>query len=243
MVQCITQQLRTNICSELNDAALYRELAKIAPRDDVIPLLEIANDEQQQAEDFQCIYQTLTGCSFDPIVDTPILTEPYDDILRNRVLAESEDFRAYGEQSLACRQNPQLQNALACASLDENVHALSLLTLLTKPEPALFNNKVEAAQLNIAEAAQINQVEAAQLSKAEAALLNQANPALLNQVSPALLNQVSPAQLNQANPALLNQVSPAQLIQAKPALINQAEAAQINQAKAALLGQAKPILK
>ena len=212
MAQCITQQLRTNILSKLNDAALYRELAKQAPRDDVIPLLEIANDDEQQAEDFQCIYQSLTGCGFDPIADTPTLEEPYRDILRNRVLAESEDFRKYGEQSLGCRQNPQLQNALACASINQNVHALNLLALLSQPEPA-----------------KLNQVEAAQIKQAETAQINQAQPAQINQAQPAQINQAQPAQINQAQPSPFNQVQAAQINQAQPAQINQAQAAQLYQ--------------
>jgi len=126
------QKLKMYINAELGDAALYRELAKQAPNAEFRQLLnEFSDDEQSHADEFKAIYRALTGNSYNPEVKPPVLTGSFDDILRDRVLDESGDFRKYGEQYLQSGGNDILRNAYYRARTDENVHALRLLYMLS----------------------------------------------------------------------------------------------------------------
>jgi rubrerythrin len=127
------QKLQLYIKAELGDAALYRELAKIAPNeDDRQLLLEFAEDEQSHANEFQRIYRTMTGRSYNPIIEPPVLQGTFNEILRERVIDESGDFRKYGQQYIQTDQNSVLKEAYYRARTDENVHALRLLYMLSK---------------------------------------------------------------------------------------------------------------
>ncbi|MEM1483631.1 ferritin-like domain-containing protein [Oscillospiraceae bacterium PP1C4] len=129
----ILQKLQVYINAELGDAALYRELAKIAPDENAhVLLLEFAEDEQSHADEFKRIYRAITGHSYNPAVPPVVLKDSYRDILQDRVLDESEDFRKYGKQYLQTTQNIPLRNAYYRARTDENVHALRLLYLLSE---------------------------------------------------------------------------------------------------------------
>jgi len=127
------QKLQMYINAELSDAALYRELSKIAPNDtDRQLLLEFSEDEQAHADEFKRIYRTLTGRSYHPVVKPLVLTDSFDAILRDRVIDESGDFRKYGEQYIQTDRNDMLKDAYYRARTDENVHALRLLSMLSK---------------------------------------------------------------------------------------------------------------
>lgn len=132
MEMSVIQKLQTYINAEENDATLYKELAKIAPSEtDRQLLIEFSEDEQFHADEFKRIYRAMTGRSYNPIVQPIVLKNPYYDILRDRVLDESGDFRKYGEQYLLTTQNDTLKNAYYRAKMDENVHALRLLYLIS----------------------------------------------------------------------------------------------------------------
>ncbi len=133
MEMTVPQKLQMYINAELGDAALYRELAKDAPSEnDRQLLLEFADDEQAHADEFKRIYRIMTGRSYYPTVQPVVLNGSYQDILRDRVLDESGDFRKYGEQYIQTCQNNTLKNAYYRARTDENVHALRLLYLLSQ---------------------------------------------------------------------------------------------------------------
>ena len=133
MDNSVTQNLRTYINAELGDSALYRTLSSMAPNnDDRELLLEFAEDEQSHADTFKHIYRQMTGRSYNPAVNPPILSGSYEDILRDRVIDESGDFRKYGEQYITTFKNEELKNAYYRARTDENVHALRLLYMLSK---------------------------------------------------------------------------------------------------------------
>lgn len=126
------QKLQMYINAELGDAALYKILAQNSPSErDRQLLLEFSEDEQSHAETFKRIYRTLTGRSYNPVVNPPALSGTYRDILRERVIDESADFRKYGEQYLTTENNDMLKDAYYRARTDENVHALRLLYLLS----------------------------------------------------------------------------------------------------------------
>ena len=127
----IPEKLQTYIKAELGDAALYRELAKVAPTDVFKNLfLEFAYDEQSHADEFKKIYRTMTGKSFEPKIEPAVLDGSFRDILKDRILDESGDFRKYGEQYIQTHQNMDLKRAYYRARTDENVHALRLLYML-----------------------------------------------------------------------------------------------------------------
>lgn len=125
------QNLQTYINAELSDSALYKELAKSAPNDEYRKLLlEFSEDEQSHADNFMRIYKMLTGKNYMPEVKPPVISDSFNDVLRDRVLDESGDFRKYGEQYIRT-SNPILKNAYYTARTDENVHALRLLYMLS----------------------------------------------------------------------------------------------------------------
>jgi len=128
-----TEKLETYIKAELGDAALYKELSKIAPSDeDRKLLLEFSADEQSHADEFKRIYTMLTRKTFNPEIKTPVISDSFKNILRERVLDESGDFRKYGEQYLQENVNTMLKDAYYRARTDENVHALRLLYMISK---------------------------------------------------------------------------------------------------------------
>jgi len=127
------EKLETYIKAELGDAALYKELSKMAPsEEDRKLLLEFSADEQSHADEFKRIYTMLTRKSYNPEIAPPVITDSYKNVLRERVLDESGDFRKYGEQYLITNINIALKDAYYRARTDENVHALRLLYLISK---------------------------------------------------------------------------------------------------------------
>lgn len=133
MDMSVPQKLQTYINAELGDAALYRELSKNTPNEnDRQLLLEFAEDEQSHADEFKKLYRRLTGRSYNPEVKPVELKGTYREILHNRILDESGDFRKYGEQYIMSKQNDELKDAYYRARTDENVHALRLLYILTE---------------------------------------------------------------------------------------------------------------
>ncbi len=133
METTVAQNLRTYIDAELHDAALYKELAGLSPdEDDRKLLMEFSDDEQSHADTFKRLYRAMTGRSYHPVVTPPVLEGSVKDILRNRILDESGDYRKYGEQYLTTTRNEELRDAYYRARTDENVHALRILYLLSK---------------------------------------------------------------------------------------------------------------
>lgn len=129
----VAVRLRTYIDAESKDSALYRALSTMAPDDDDRQLLmEFAEDEHNHAVTFQRIYRSMTGRSYNPTIGTPQIIGSYPDILRDRVIDESGDYRKYGEQYIHTKTNEELRNAYYHARTDENVHALRLLYMLSK---------------------------------------------------------------------------------------------------------------
>lgn len=131
MGQSILQKLQTYITAELSDAALYRELARVAPDDAASRIfLEFADNEQSHADQFNRIYYHMTGQKFTPMILPVTLPDNYREFLRERILDESKDFRKYAEQ-YQLTKSQALKNAYYRAEIDENVHALRLLYLLS----------------------------------------------------------------------------------------------------------------
>lgn len=126
----VIQRLESYIEAELGDSELYKELATIAHSKEHRKLLyEFSEDEKRHAEEFQKIYRSMTGRDFNPEISKPDISGDFYDILRDRVLDESGDFRKYGEQYISTF-NPRLKRAYYLARTDEAVHAFRLLYML-----------------------------------------------------------------------------------------------------------------
>jgi len=139
MEMTIAQRLKTYINAELGDSALYKELAKCAPNEEYRKLLlEFAEDELSHAVDFMCILKQMTCEKYDPQINPPVLKDSFNNILRDRVLDESGDFRKYGEQFIQTQCNIPLRNAYYRARTDENVHALRLLYMLSNADNQFY---------------------------------------------------------------------------------------------------------
>lgn len=129
----VVQNLESFIEAEMRDAELYTTLARQAPNENAREILtEIAEDEQGHSNEFKRIYRMLTGRRFTAQVNPIQLTDTYENILRERIIDESGDYRKYGEQYIMTRQNIPLSDAYFKAMLDENVHALRIIYLLNR---------------------------------------------------------------------------------------------------------------
>lgn len=130
MEQTLPEKLEEFIKAELEDAAVYRQMAQIAPGTYGRQLLlEFAEDEQNHAQEFRDIYQYITGKKYIPEIEPVQLHGTFPEMLRDRVLAESRDYQKYGRE-YAATTNPILRNAYEQARTDEATHALQLLYLL-----------------------------------------------------------------------------------------------------------------
>lgn len=127
----LIKKLQAYIKTELADVALYHELAQMAPDEEEMNLmLEIADDEQVHADEFQLIYKSLTGETYQPNIPPVRINTSYEDILRDRVIEESEDFRKYMYDHREYFTDEVLREAFYLAAIDENVHAIKLLHIL-----------------------------------------------------------------------------------------------------------------
>jgi len=122
------QKLQMYIAAELRDAALYRALAE--KTDDIENrqlLLEFADDEQSHAQTFQNVYRRLAGRRYHPDIPVPEIVGNFHDIIRDRIIDESGDFRKYALDYHSVKDNDLLRDAFFRAHIDEGVHAFRLL--------------------------------------------------------------------------------------------------------------------
>ena len=125
------QNLQTYITAETNDAAIYNALAGMTENEQARRMLsEIAEDEKEHANEFKRIYRIMTGHIFSPEAKEPSFTKSMNEVLMDRVLDESEDYRKYNTQALKTNNNTALRNAYLNASADENVHAHKIMYIL-----------------------------------------------------------------------------------------------------------------
>src|SRR5574344_856772 len=126
-----SQKLESFINAELKDALLYKTLANSAPNSQAkMLLLEFAQDEENHAQNFRYLYKCITGREYFPQEPEVKIEGSFKDILRERILDESADYRKYGEQYLETNNNYKLKRAYYRARTDENVHALRIIDIL-----------------------------------------------------------------------------------------------------------------
>ena len=125
------EKLQETIAAELGDAIFYRRMADMTEDESARKLLaELSSDEQRHADMFGRIYKAMFGKVYLPQAPEHDFSKSFDELLRRRVLSESADFRKYALDWLSPSANRMLRDACFRASVDENVHALTVLCLL-----------------------------------------------------------------------------------------------------------------
>ena len=122
----LTKRLEEYIQDELQDSAYYKELAKLAPTDFSKELInEFSHDEQMHAENFQNAYFMITGRYYYPKPLDPIVIDDYEDALKIRIIAETNDFKKYGEEYLMA-PNKYLRDLFYMTRTVEGQHAMRI---------------------------------------------------------------------------------------------------------------------
>lgn len=118
------------IDDELRDSRYYAILATKAPTERAIELLmEFSWDEQRHAQNFMNAYYMLTGRAYyPPMVQDPTVPD-YEEALKERLLAETADYKKYGEKYLkACA--PYLKDLFFMTRTVEAQHAMRIPLLM-----------------------------------------------------------------------------------------------------------------
>ncbi|MCF6460155.1 ferritin-like domain-containing protein [Clostridium sp. Cult3] len=125
----LIKDLAEYIQDEMQDAAYYQELAKFAPTDRAKSLiLQFSQDESTHAKNFQEAYKILTGDYYTPQPLQPIVITDYDDALKERVIAETNDYKKYGDQYLRA-PNKYFQDLFFTTRTVEAQHAIRISIL------------------------------------------------------------------------------------------------------------------
>ena len=129
----LVNDIEEYINDEVEDSIYYCELSKIAPTNlskDL--LLEFSNDEKSHAENFKQAYYYMTGRMFvTKLIEPPKISE-YKEALKIRMLAETKDYKKYGEQYLLA-PNKYLKDLFFMTRTVEAQHAMRI--------PILFEEK------------------------------------------------------------------------------------------------------
>jgi len=120
------------IHDELKDSRYYSILARKAPTRRARELLmEFSRDEETHARNFRDTYSMLTGRTPNPpMVEEPNVPE-YQEALKQRILAETSDYKKYGIDYLrACRT--YLKDLFFMTRTIEAQHAMRMPLLMAE---------------------------------------------------------------------------------------------------------------
>lgn len=118
------------ITDELSDSRYYTILAGMAPTQRGRDLLmEFGRDEWNHAQTMMQAYAALTGQGFTPPATEDPAVPEYGEALKVRILAETADYRKYGEKYLAAC-SPWLKNMFFRFRTDEAMHAMRMQVLI-----------------------------------------------------------------------------------------------------------------
>ncbi|ABW19533.1 ferritin-like domain-containing protein [Alkaliphilus oremlandii] len=133
--QELIPRLEEYIQDELQDSAYYYALAEFAPTQRAKDLImEFGMDEAKHAENFQRAYSMITGRYYMPQPLKPIVIEDYEEALKIRVIAETNDYEKYGKEYLMA-PNKYLQDLFFNTRTDEAKHAMRI--------PILFEEEAD----------------------------------------------------------------------------------------------------
>ncbi len=127
----LLNDLQEYIHDELKDSRYYAILAEKAPVQRAKQLLlEFSDDEKMHAHNFQKAYYMLTGQYYQPAVEEPQVSADFCEAVKARIIAESGDFKKYGEQYLKA-PNKYLQDLFYMTRTYEGIHAMRMPILLS----------------------------------------------------------------------------------------------------------------
>lgn len=122
------------IQDELSDSLYYTELAKKAPTPRAKTILEeFSKDEKNHAQHFIQAYYLLTGMIYQPTPVKPPVIPEYEEALKQRIIAETNDYKKYGEKYLMVNI-PALKDLFFMTRTDEAIHAMRIPILFEEED-------------------------------------------------------------------------------------------------------------
>lgn len=143
----LSQRMEEYITAEANDAHIYKNLSQIAPKaSDKLTLMQISREEQAHSNNLIQAYKTMFNKNFTPIIkDESVNASMFYDVINDRILDESKDFKKYSSEYLDAPNNT-LKTVFFNNMIDENTHALRLINILASDNH--IDEMQEDSQLN-----------------------------------------------------------------------------------------------
>jgi rubrerythrin len=118
------------IHDEMKDSKYYYMLSQRAPTQRAKNLLmEFSQDEWNHSQKLIHAYNMLTGQTYVPTAVEDPMIPAYDEALKVRVLAETADYKKYGEKYMAAC-NPSLKEMFYTLRTEEAQHAMRMPILM-----------------------------------------------------------------------------------------------------------------
>lgn len=129
-IEFLVMDLEEYIRDELRDSRYYYILSIKAPTQRARELLlEFSRDERMHAENFMNAYYRITGRTYrPPIIEDPTVPD-YEEALKERILAETADYKKHGEQYL-CSRSTYFKDLFFMTRTVEAQHAMRIPLLL-----------------------------------------------------------------------------------------------------------------
>ncbi|WP_252226945.1 ferritin-like domain-containing protein [Caldicoprobacter algeriensis] len=127
----LIRSLEEYIKDELTDSRYYELLAQKAPTQRAKDLfMEFSKDEKMHAQDFMNAYFMLTGRRYQPPkIEDPKVPDDFMEALQQRILAETNDYKKYGERYLKAH-TAYLRDLFFMTRTSEAQHAMRIPYLM-----------------------------------------------------------------------------------------------------------------
>jgi len=115
---------------EAQDSRYYAALAEKAPTERAKNLiLDMSKDEQRHAQSLAMVYFDITHKKLPtPVTTTPVIGD-FNDAVKERIIAETKDYKKYGMKYLAV-PDEALKELFFMIRTDEAIHAMRMPILL-----------------------------------------------------------------------------------------------------------------
>lgn len=136
----LIRNLEEYIKDELTDSRYYELLAQKAPTQRAKDLLmEFSRDEKMHAQNFMNAYFMLTGRRYQPPkIEDPKVPDDFMEALQQRILAETNDYKKYGEQYLKA-PTAYLRDLFFMTRTSEAQHAMRIPYLMHEHHKGTMN--------------------------------------------------------------------------------------------------------
>lgn len=129
--QKLADKLLGFIAEETSTSLFYQQLATLAPTPEEKELLtKFAKDEARHATNFRTVYRQITGKAGKVPPASPPQINSYQEAIRRRILAESNDYLKYGDEFLTA-PDMYLRSLFYKTGATEAQHGMSLAILLS----------------------------------------------------------------------------------------------------------------